>query len=87
MGGWVGRTEGVDDDGAAGVCCHEDFGNDGFRGGVEDDLEEAQGKELGGGDLVGVGGWVGGLGYGKMEEIQAVGMRYCGMLGGGWVRR
>ena len=32
-----------------------------------------------------VGGWVG-IGYGKIEEEEAVRMRYC-ELGGGWVRR
>ena len=30
------------------------------------------------------GGWVG---YGKVEEDEAVGMRYCGLRGGGGVGR
>ena len=34
-----------------------------------------------------VGGWEGGWMDGKGEEEQAVGMSYCGLLGGGWLGR
>ena len=34
-----------------------------------------------------VGGWVGRLSYGKVEEDEAVRMSYCGLLDGGWVGR
>ena len=35
-----------------------------------------------------MGGWVGEwVGYGKVEENEAVEMRCCGLLGGGWLGR
>ena len=39
------------------------------------------------GTVVGEGGWVGGWLIEKVEEEQAVGMRCCGLRGGGWVGR